>query len=165
MIFSGNESKGMIHYRIFKKTYILITLSLLLITLTTVYAQDSDNKKNKQQILINAANNSLWRLIRAIERDGYCSSRVALNIWHSTAIDADLFDQEKYNTFKKQIYEKSIDNSLRCFESSVLNEFFNDARICLHTWKIHTQELGIFDEAQYLEMKKRLEDSKLAKKK
>ncbi len=143
----------------------MITISLLLITCAAVYAQDSDNKKNNQQVLINAANNSLWRLIRAIEKDGYFSSRVALNIWRSTAIDADLFDQGKYDTFKKQIYEKSIDNSLRCFESSVLNEYFNDARICLHTWKMHTQELGIFDETQYLEMKKRLEDSKPAKKK
>ena len=130
-----------------------------------VYAQQTDKKgPSKQIILKNAANNSLWRLIRSIKNDGYYSSRVALNIWRSNAIDAGTFDQEKYDEFKKQIYEKSIDNSLRCFESAILNEFYNDATICLNTWNLHSKVLGIFEETQYNDMKKRLKSIEPAKK-
>jgi hypothetical protein len=106
-----------------------------------------------------AAYNSLWRLQRAIEKHGFYSARVALNVWRSNAVDAGIFDQAKYDEFKKQIYQKSIENSLKCFEASILNESYNDAKICLHTWKLRSQELGTFDQGIYEQMKQRLASS------
>lgn len=104
-----------------------------------------------------AAYNSLWRLQRAIERDGFYGARVALNVWRSNATEAGLFKQAEYDKYKKQIYEKSIDNSLKCFENSIQNENYTDAKTCLHTWKMRTEELGTYDRDRYEEMKKQVE--------
>lgn len=106
-----------------------------------------------------AAYNSLWRLKRAIERDGFYGARVALNVWRSNAIDAGIFKQAEYDDYKKQIYEKSLDNSLKCFEYSIENQNIVDAGRCLHTWKIHSEELGKFEPARYEKMLQRLEEA------
>jgi hypothetical protein len=106
-----------------------------------------------------AAYNSLWRLKRAIEKDGFYSARVALNVWRSNAVDAGLFDQAQYDEFRRQIYEKSIENSLTCFEASILSGNYKDAKICLHTWKLRTQTLGTYNQEYYDQMKNRLESA------
>lgn len=108
-----------------------------------------------------AAYNSQWRLQRAIERDGFYSARVALNVWRSNAMDAGLFDQKKYDEFKTQIYEKSVQSNLTCFESFLEINDFTDAGICLYTWKSHAQELGTFDQTLFDEMTARMEEQKL----
>ena len=107
-----------------------------------------------------AAYNSLWRLKRSMERDGYYSSRVALNVWRSNAIDAGIFKQEEYDQYKRQIYEKSIESNQRCFEMSVEAYNYTDANKCLLTWKLHTEEIGLFAPARYEEMQVRLESIK-----
>jgi hypothetical protein len=106
-----------------------------------------------------AAYNSLWRLKKAIEKDGFYSARVALNVWRSNAVDAGLFDQAQYDEFRRQIYEKSIENSLNCFEASILNGNYKDAKICLHTWKLRTRALGTYNQEYYDQMKNRLESA------
>ena len=58
---------------------------------------------------------------------------------------------------KTQIYEKSIVNSLQCYESSIEKENYTDAKICLRTWKTRTEELGKFDPDRYEEMKAAVE--------
>ena len=117
--------------------------------------QESDTKITRKQ-LKKAAYNSLWRLNRAIEKYGFYSASVALNVWRSNAIDAGIFDQAQYDAFKKQIYEKSIENSLKCIETSLENQNYTDAKICLHAWKLRTQALGTFDQAYYDQIKDRL---------
>lgn len=112
-------------------------------------------KITRRQLKI-AAVNSLWRLKRAIERDGYYGARVTLNVWRSNAIDAGTFKQEEYDEYKKQIYDKSIQNSLQCFESGIENENHTDAKRCLYTWKIRSEEIGMFDQTRYEEMNERL---------
>lgn len=139
----------------------------LLFTFTGTEAVCQAQENNKSHRVLKAklkreAAISLWRLKRKIEKEGYYSSKVALNIWRSNALSAGSFEQAQYDAFLKQIYEKSIDNSLRCFETSVLNEYYNDAGKCLHTWKIHSIALGIFDENQFREMEIRLKSSKQA---
>jgi hypothetical protein len=122
-------------------------------------AASENNQTITRKQLKRAAYNSLWRLQRAIEKHGFYSARVALNVWRSNAIDAGIFDQAKYDEFKKQIYQKSIENSLKCLETSILNENYNDAKICLHTWKLRSQELGTFDQGIYEQMDQRLKSS------
>ena len=147
-----------------RPTALLSAPAVLLVWATIIFwpfsisAQEAAAPTPKQ--LKQAAYNSQWRLQRAIERDGFYSARVALNVWRSNAIDAGVFDQTKYDEFKKQIYEKSVQSNLDCFKVSLEKGNFTDAGICLYTWKSHAQELGTFDPATYEEMIMRLEEEK-----
>ncbi len=124
------------------------------------------NAEEEQPIVITkkqlktAAYNSLWRLKRSMERDGYYSSRVALNVWRSNAMDAGIFKQEEYDQYKQQIFEKSIESNLGCFERSIEALNYNDANKCLLTWKLHSEEIGRFDPVLYEEMTAQLESIK-----
>jgi hypothetical protein len=103
-----------------------------------------------------AANSSLWRLKYAIDKEGFYAARIALNIWRSNALDAGIFDQTQYDEYKKKIYDKSIRDSLQCFEYAIQHENVTDAKICLHTWKAHSEEMGTFDATYYEEMHKKI---------
>jgi len=98
-----------------------------------------------------------------MEKDAFYSGRVALNIWRSTAMDAGTFDQAQYDEFKIQLYEKSVNDSLRCFEEFLLEEDSYNANFCLQTWRMHSKELGTLDHAEYEVFKKKLADAKAAK--
>jgi hypothetical protein len=140
---------------------LLWTATLFLFT-GTLQATDTPREQTTQQPQItekqlkSAANNSLWRLKYAIDKEGFYAARVALNVWRSDALDAGIFDQTEYDVYKKKIYDKSIRNSLQCFEYAIQHENVTDARICLHTWKTHSEEMGTFDAALYEEMHKKL---------
>lgn len=123
-----------------------------------VAAEESTGPTRKQ--LRKAAYDSQWRLQRAMERDGFYSARVALNVWRSNALDAGIFDQAKFDDFKKQIYEKSVQSNLNCFETSLEKGNFTDARICLYTWKNHAQELGTFEQKHYDDLIAQLEEQR-----
>jgi hypothetical protein len=128
--------------------------------LSLAYPQSSTEpskaeKARKQELKREAALN-LWRLKKSIENDAFYAARVALNVWRSNAIDAGTFDQAQYDDFKKQLYEKSVMRSLECFDYFLAEQYFYDANMCLQTWKVHSQELGLFDQEQYEALKERL---------
>ena len=123
-----------------------------------------EDDKARRKLLRKAANVSLWRLKVVIERDGFFSARSALNIWRSNAKDAGTFDQNKFNEFKKQIYEKSVNSNLKCIEKCMMNENYTDAVICLYWWKAHSQVLDTFDPFKHDELKKMIEEGKEKKK-
>ena len=108
---------------------------------------------------------NLWRLKKSLEGeiDGFYLGRVALNIWKSNAIDAGTFDQEQYDEFKQILYEKSVMKSLECFEYFIEKQRFHDANMCLQTWKIHSQEIGLFDQTIYDELNEKLSDARAKK--
>jgi hypothetical protein len=78
----------------------------------------------------------------------------------NSAIDAGKFDPDKYEEFKKQLYEKSVNESLKCFEYFIEQNSHHDANMCLQTWKMHAKEIGIYDEPTYQEFVKRLNSLK-----
>jgi hypothetical protein len=123
-----------------------------------------NNDKARQKMLRRAANISLWRLKVIIERDGFYSARVALNIWRSNAKEAGTFDQKKFDEFKQQIYEKSVESNLKCIEQTLLNENYTDAEICLYWWKSHSKEIDTFDPIKHDELKKMIVEGKEKKK-
>ena len=123
-----------------------------------------ENDKARQKLLRRTANISLWRLKVVIERDGFYSARVALNVWRSNAKDAGTFDQKKFDEFKKQIYEKSVDSNLNCIEKKIMDGNYTDAEICLYWWKTHSLVLNNFDPVKHDELKKLIEDGKEKKK-
>jgi len=151
-------------YRIFT-----ITAALVLVLLLVSFASPQDkakkhlDKKAKQGLLKREAANALYRFKLRLAKDGFYSGRVALNVWRSTAIDAGTFDPDQYNDFKTQLYEKSINDSLKCFEEFIQDDFFYDANVCLQTWRMHSKELGTYDQAEYEAFKKTLTDAKTAK--
>ena len=124
--------------------------------------QTKDEKARKQELKREAALN-LWRLKQSIEKDAFYAARVALNVWRSNAIDAGTFDQAQYDEFKEQLYEKSVMRSLECFEYFLEEQYFHDANMCLQTWKVHSQEIGLFDEDRYEAMKERLKAARAKK--
>ena len=137
---------------------------LFFLLLSLAYPQGStepskDEKARKQELKREAAL-SLWRLKKSIENDAFYAARVALNIWRSNAIDAGTFDQAQYDEFKKQLYEKSVMRSLECFDYFLAEQYFYDANMCLQTWKVHSQEIGLFDQEQYEALKERLKTAR-----
>ena len=146
-----------------------ITAALLLVLLLAPFAIPQDktgqrpDEKARQQMLEREAADALRRLKRSMEKEGFYSGHVALNIWRSTAMDAGTFDEAQYDEFKTQLYEKSVNDSLRCFEEFLLEEDFYNANFCLQTWRMHSKELGTYDQAEYELFKTQLEDAKAAK--
>ena len=151
-------------YRFFAISAALVSL---LVLVTSACPQEEIKKdldhKTKQRMLKREAASALYRFKLRLEKDGFYSGRVALNVWRSTAIDAGTFDQEKYNEFKRQLYEKSINDSMKCFEEFILEENYHDANVCLQTWRMHSKELGTYEQAEYEALKKRLADARTAK--
>ena len=149
--------------------FFIITAALfsILLLISSAYPQDdAENNPDleaKQKMLQREAASALHRLKLRLKNEGFYSGRVALNIWRSTAIDAGTFDQEKYDEFRRQLYEKSTNDSLKCYEEFILEEGFHDANICLQTWRMHSKELGTYDQTQYEALIKRLTDARAAK--
>jgi len=149
--------------------YLNITAALLLVLLLVPLAvpqdktEQSPDEKARQQMLIKEAASALRRLKRSMEKDGFYSGHVALNIWRSTATDAGTFDQTQYDEFKAQLYEKSVNDSLSCFEEFLLEEDLYNANFCLQTWRMHSKELGIYDQAEYEVFNQKLVDAEAAK--
>jgi hypothetical protein len=126
--------------------------------------QTKEEKARKRELKRETALN-LWRLKKSLEEgiDGFYAGRVALNIWKSNAIDAGTFDQKQYDEFKQKLYERSVMKSLECFEYFIEKQKFHDANMCLQTWKIHSQELELFDQTKYDELNQKLSDAKAKK--
>jgi len=153
-----------LNFRFFTITAALLSVLLLAsIASPQNEAINSLDEKAKQRLLKREAANALYRFKLRLEKEGFYSGRVALNIWRSTAIDAGTFDQEQYNEFKTQLYEKSINDSLKCFEEFILEQNYYDANICLQTWRMHSKELGTYSQTEYEALKKTLTDAKTAK--
>jgi len=151
-------------YRLFTITAAILSV-LLLVSLASPQEETKKNldQKAKQRLLKREAANALYRFKLRLQKEGFYSGRVALNVWRSTAIDAGTFDPEQYNEFKKQLYEKSIADSLKCYEEFMLEENYYDANICLQIWRMHSKELGTYDPAGYEALKKKLTDARAAK--
>ena len=138
----------------------LLVLTLVLSTVSTAMAEQTKEEKAWQKMLNLEAANALWRLKRALKKEGFYSGRARLNVWRSAAMDAGKFDPQKYEEFKNQLYEKSVSDSLKCFEYFIEQNGYHDANMCLQTWKIHAKEIDMFDESTYQELIKRLNDMK-----
>ena len=146
-----------------------ISAALLLMLFLSPLAISQDNAAQspsvniRQEMLKREAANAFRRLKRTMEKDGFYSGRVALNVWRSTALDAGTFDQSKYDEFKQLLYEKSVNDSLRCFNEFVFEEDFFNANFCLQTWRMHSKEIDAYDQAEYEAFLKQLADAKAAR--
>jgi glutathione S-transferase len=151
------------------KKILFITAAMLLLILSAPFAMPEDKKsltkeeKARQKMLKLEAANAFWRLKHSLEKDAFYSGRIRLNVWRSTATEAGTFDQAQYDEFKKQLYEKSINDSMKCYEDFILEENFYDANVCLQTWRMHSKELGTYDLDEYEALKERLKQARAAR--
>ena len=125
---------------------------LALASAPLVWAEQTKEEKERQRMLNLEAANALWRLKRALEKEGFYAGRVRLNVWRAAAMDAGKFDPQKYEEFKQQLYQKSVNDALKCFEFYIEQNSPHDAKMCLQTWKVHAQEIDRFDEDTYSEL-------------
>lgn len=93
---------------------------------------------------------------KSIQDDAFYNARVALNVWKGSAIAAGNFDKKLYEELRKQLYDKSIRDNLRCIESSISQRIIPDANHCLKIYRLHAQEIGAFDPKRYEDLKKRV---------
>jgi hypothetical protein len=135
---------------------ILTGFILILADGAAAIAEQTKEQKARQKMLDLEAANALWRLQRALKTDGYYSARVRLNVWRAAAIDAGKFDPQKYEEYRRQLYEKSVNDSLKCFDYYIEQGSRYDANMCLQTWKMHAKEIDQFDESTYQELIERL---------
>ena len=138
----------------------LLVLAPVLITVLTANAEQTKEEKARKKMLNLEAANAFWRLKRALEKEGFYSGRSRLNVWRAAAMDAGKFDPQKYEEFRQQLYEKSVADSLKCFDYFIEQKNTNDAKMCLQTWKMHAKEIDRFDESTYQEFIKRLNEMK-----
>jgi hypothetical protein len=115
--------------------------------------------------LLKRAADSLRRLEGAIKKDGFASARVALNIWRTNAADAGIFDPVKYDAFKKEIYQKSIEETLAWFSLSAEQLWIDDAAFWCRVYSVRANEIGDFDPAKYDEMQAKIQHIKILKEK
>ena len=142
---------------------LLVLLSLASFTIAEDKKSLTKEEKARQKMLKIEAANAFWRLKHSMEKDAFYNTRIRLNVWRGTAIDAGNFDQAQYDEFKKQLYEKSINDSLKCYEEFLLEENFYDANICLQTWRMHCKEIGAYDKDQYEALKEGLKQARIEK--
>lgn len=93
---------------------------------------------------------------KAIQEEGFANGRVALNVWKVTAIEAETFDARLYEELKRQLYEKSLRESLRCVEQGIAQRNAADAMRCLQLYRLHAQEIRLFDARRYEELQRRI---------
>ena len=151
------------------KKLLTITAALLVLFFLATFAIAEDKnsltreQKARQKMLKLEAANAFWRLKHSMEKDAFYNTRIRLNVWRSTAIDAGTFDQAQYEEFKQQLYEKSISDSLKCYEDFIFEENFYDANICLQVWRMHSKEIGAYDKDKYEALKERLRLGRIEK--
>ncbi len=151
------------------KKILIITAALLVQSFLVPFAIAEDKQsltqeeKARQKMLKIEAANAFWRLKHSLEKDAFYSGRIRLNVWRSTAIEAGTFDQAQYDEFKTQLYAKSIEDSMKCYEEFILEENYYDANICLQTWRMHSRELGTYDKEKYEALKERLKQERINK--
>jgi hypothetical protein len=93
---------------------------------------------------------------KSIQDDAFYNAKVALNVWKSSAVDAGSFDQKLYDDLRKQLYDKSLRDNLRCIEVSIAHRDAQDANQCLKIYRLHATEIGSFDPKRYEELRERI---------
>jgi hypothetical protein len=93
---------------------------------------------------------------KSIQDDAFYNAKVALNVWKISAVEAGTFDRRLYEDLRKQLYEKSIRDNLRCIDISVARRDAPDANLCLKIYRLHSQEINAFDPKRYEDLRARV---------
>lgn len=129
-------------------------LALLLVAAAAAAQSAPEAARQRELERDAAAYLSLAR--KAIQEEGFSNARVALNVWKASALDAGNFDPKTYEDLKRQLYEKSVRDNLRCVESAIAHRDIPNANTCLKIYRLHATEIGAFDPRRHEELKNRI---------
>lgn len=93
---------------------------------------------------------------KSVQDDAFYNAKVALNVWRLSAIEAGNFDRKLYEDLRKQLYDKSIRDNLRCIDAAIAQRDSAEANLCLKIYRLHAQEIGVFDPKRYDDLKNRV---------
>lgn len=124
------------------------------------FAQTPPSEEALQLARQKAVDQRRLRLEKAIEKDGFFSARVALNLWKREAQGSGLFDQTTYDHYKLKLYNASIDQNRRCYDFFLLQGSFGNAEACLKIWRLHAKEIDRFNLDDYEAMVVKLRQAK-----
>ncbi len=93
---------------------------------------------------------------KSIQEDAFYNAKVALNVWKISAMEAGNFDRKLYEDLRKQLYEKSIRDNLRCIDVAVARRDAPDANLCLKIYRFHSKEINVFDPKRYEDLRARV---------
>jgi len=93
---------------------------------------------------------------KSIQEDAFYNAKVALNVWRLSALQAGNFDRKLYEDLRKQLYEKSIRDNLRCIDVAVTQRDAPEANLCLRIYRLHAQEINAFDPKRYEDLRARV---------
>lgn len=93
---------------------------------------------------------------KSIQEDAFYNAKVALNVWKLSAMDAGNFDRKLYEDLRRQLYEKSIRDNLRCIDIAVARRDASEANLCLRIYRLHAQEINAFDTKRYEDLRTRV---------
>lgn len=142
-----------------------VALMLILVVLT---APDADGQAAKpaapviqtdaarQRELERDAAINLSLAKKSIQDDAFYNARVALNVWKISAVEVGNFDRKLYEDLRKQLYEKSIRDNMRCIDVAVAHRDAPDANLCLKIYRLHAQEINAFDPKRYEDLRARV---------
>jgi hypothetical protein len=93
---------------------------------------------------------------KSIQDDAFYNAKVALNVWKLSAQEAGNFDPKLYEDLRRQLYEKSIRDNLRCIEAAIAQRNSFEAGLCLKVYRMHCQEINVFNADRYEELRARV---------
>lgn len=79
-----------------------------------------------------------------------------MNIWRSNAQDAGVFEPAQYESFKRQIYQKSIKRTLYWVVICIEESWLREADLWLRVYRARSNVIGVFDQARYDRLDKRI---------
>jgi len=136
----------------------VILLNINPVSAPDILAKEKPKLWQTEKQLLKAAKGSLRKLEKAIRRDKFASAVCALNIWRSNAQDAGIFDQARYNDYKKRIYRKSIGNIFYWFDISIEEGWIKEAKFWRRAYYFRSTAINAFDQARYDKMKKKIQE-------
>lgn len=93
---------------------------------------------------------------KSIQEDAFYNAKVTLNVWRLSAIEAGNFDPRLYEELRRDLYDKSIRDNLRCIESAIAQRNSVDAEFCLKIYRLHSQEINALDPKRYEALRDRI---------
>jgi hypothetical protein len=137
-------------------------LALLLFVLISTPAAGQEAKPKatpetlRQKELERDAAVNLSLAKKSIQDDAFYNAKVALNVWKISATEAGNFDRKLYEDLRKQLYDKSLRDNLRCIDVAVAHRDAVNANNCLRIYRLHAQEINAFDPKRYEDLRSRV---------
>ncbi len=105
---------------------------------------------------------SRYRLEKAIREDRYPSILASLNVWRNVAMEAGVFDPERYNAIRREALERSIREVAAWVDVCVAEDLLYEAVYCQKVYAFHARAIGEFNPDLYAEIDRKIKERREA---